>query len=669
MSLFAGNLTTFWAGDGGYKLPREDVLPEGSCSTCTLTRTWDGTTATTFAAKNEVVSLCFYLGAGASTATSVNVLMSSFTGPSGNSIVAVSTTGVNTWNLVGRPYQVFIASYVPNIGITRLSWDASGGGYEERDFPTRMRRPYTVNGNNQGVASGTWSDRPDHDKSYPDVLIPNELFASSSFTVNGSHSQMVWVDVYISTSLATGDYTGLFSVYEGVTVSTQIPVTIHVYNFTLPDAPSFPVVAYLTGYNINYRHQGIHWDRTSAANITTRKRYYQMLHAHKLAGMATEDQVNDCGYSNKWFPCPENITRLDGSLYTSANGYANAPGVNTGDQYYSIGPYANWSWSKTDSDAFCTAVSSWGAYFYNNFPTVKSYVQLADETLTNVDKWSTWMSTIPSCQTSGYKVNSMVTSNWTSVNTSAPNVDMPFSTGWIGTSSATWQIVADSYTAVGNAWAYNGHPSWNGTLFAIEDSGSSAREILWANKKMGVNGHFLWEAAYFTDSNNAGNDNDVFDVAKTFGYDTGSDSVLGRAGYAYSQGDGVLVYPGSDTIHSPSWGVDGPFATIRLKYLRRSIQDMDYYAAAYAIDPSSTSAILSEMVPEALWEHECFDSGDCSYSYGGRTWSDDPDEWEDARYRLALLATSEEEEEPAASSSDNVFMGNFRFQGGGGAFR
>lgn len=131
----------------------------------------------------------------------------------------------------------------------------------------------------------------------------------------------------------------------------------------------------------------------------------------------------------------------------------------------------------------------------------------------------------------------------------------------------------------------------------------------------------------------------MYDVAKTFGYDTGADSILGRAGFQYSQGDGVLVYPGSDTVHTPSWGVDGAFPSWRLKMIRRGIQDVDYIDAAYGINPSSTSALVAEMVPEALWEYYCFNSGDCTYSYGGRSWSDDPNTWETARYRLALMAT------------------------------
>lgn len=450
VSALAGNLTTFWTTDGGYKMAREYTLPEGSCSTCAITRTWDGTTATTFAAKNETISLVFYLGAGGSAATSVNVAMSSFTGPGGAGIVAVSTTGPNVWNTTSRPYEVFIASYLPMIGITRLSWDSTE--YEARDFPPRFRRPYTVNGNNQGVASSTWSARPDHDKFYPDVLIPNELFASSSFTVAANQSQAVWVDVYVSSTQTAGDYTATFTVREGVTVSTQIPVSLHVYNFILPGTSTIKSIVNTSGYNINWRHQNNKFDRLSAAERTTRMRYAQMFKRHKFSAMIGDDLTNDCSQTGKRFPCPGYVDQLSGLAYTAANGYGNASNVGIGDEIYSIGTYGGWDWSQTDSAAFCVAVSSWGYYFANNFPLVRSFVYLTDEPadLTNTNKWSTWMSTIPACQVAGYTVQSMVTANWTNVNTSATYLQLPMSTGWIGVSSTTWESVASSYTSRSN---------------------------------------------------------------------------------------------------------------------------------------------------------------------------------------------------------------------------
>src|SRR4029077_21164974 len=122
---------------------------------------------------------------------------------------------------------------------------------------------------------------------------------------------------------------------------------------------------------------------------------------------------------------------------------------------------------------------------------------------------------------------------------------MPASTGWIGAASTVWDSMASIYETAGTtqAWAYNGHPSYNGTSFATEDDGLSPVVIFWADFKKGVQGHFFWESTYYTDSNVTGRNNDLWNKAFTFGAFTTTDTVKGTTGFQYSNGDGLLVYP------------------------------------------------------------------------------------------------------------------------------
>jgi hypothetical protein len=648
--LKAANLTQFWVGDGGYKLARQDLLPNGNCSTCTLTRNWDGTTAKAFGAKNETVGMVLYLGNGSSVdATSVSVAISNLQGP-GTSVISYTPHLLSdVTNYTISPIEVFISSYLQIIGETTLSWDPSE--YEARDLPQRFRRPCTVNANNDCIPNGgtLWTDRADHDKFYPDALIPYAQVATSSFTVAKSSSQAIWFDIYIATSMQAGLYRGTITVNEGVVVSTAIPVNLLVYNFSLPDTPNFKYIVDVSGYDINYRHQGQHFPSTGDPYLTTRKHYYQFFHRHKFSATIGDSPVNYCNNGNADTPCPEYVSALDGSLYTTAQGYGNAPGVGVGDQIYSIGTYAQWQtaqWSTTDSANFCVNVSSWGFYFKNNFPNVRSFVYLSDEAsdLTNTERWATWMSTISACQTSGYNVESWTTANLPVAHTSAPHVQMVASTGWINASSTVWQNNANIYQTSGSTqeWNYNSHPSWQGSVNATEDDGIAPETIVWAdwkksNSKTIPIGHFQWEGTYWTDTNNAHNDNDLFNVAKTFGYDTSVDLVKGHTGFQFANGDGVLVYPGHDQVKTPDYGIDGPIASWRLKMMRRGIQDGDYLTLAYAINPSSTTAIANTVVPQVLWEHSCFNPLDCSYAYGGRSWSNDPNVWETNRESLAQI--------------------------------
>ncbi|MEE8385977.1 MAG: hypothetical protein V3S01_08670, partial [Dehalococcoidia bacterium] len=98
----------------------------------------------------------------------------------------------------------------------------------------------------------------------------------------------------------------------------------------------------------------------------------------------------------------------------------------------------------------------------------------------------------------------------------------------------------------------------------------------------------------------------------------------------------VLFYPGTDTLYpDDSYGVQGPFASLRLKHWRRGIQDADYLAMAAEIDPQRVQEIVDEMVPTVLWEYGVTDPEDPTYVRTDISWSTDPDDWEAARAELA----------------------------------
>jgi len=112
--------------------------------------------------------------------------------------------------------------------------------------------------------------------------------------------------------------------------------------------------------------------------------------------------------------------------------------------------------------------------------------------------------------------------------------------------------------------------------------------------------------------------------------------VRGQAGWNYFNGDGVLFYPGTDTrFPAESYGLSGPFASLRLKMWRRGIQDVDYLTLAAAINPTRTAQIVNEMVPLVLWEYGVDDPDDPTWVRTDISWSTNPDDWEAARAELA----------------------------------
>jgi hypothetical protein len=215
--------------------------------------------------------------------------------------------------------------------------------------------------------------------------------------------------------------------------------------------------------------------------------------------------------------------------------------------------------------------------------------------------------------------------------------------------TGSWYSVADpkAWTPAVNAflaggprraqYQYNGKRPSSGS-FAIEDDGTAPRMIPWAQWKMGVARWYYWNATYYYDFQIKGIRQNVWTTANTYGSNDGFDPIRGQTGYNYANGDGVLFYPGTDTQYPEvSLGVNGPIASLRLKYWRRGIQDADYLALANAVDPVATKAVVQRMVPRALWETGVQVEWDPSWLLGGVSWPVDPDAWETARAELAAI--------------------------------
>ncbi len=659
------NITGVWFGNGQYKLAQQDLWPNNGSSTNTITANFDGHTAFMSGMMNEHIGGMFWLQNNTSSSATLSMTMQPFTNGS-NSISSTATICSGTTNYTQREYEIFVSSYVKIEGLTKLSWDPTQ--YEQRDLPKRFQNPYTVNVNNDGLADSPnlFTTRPDANKFLPEALIPNEC--RTSVKVSSGNSQGIWLDVYLRKTLTPGTtYTSTISFYDGVVLATSVPISLYVYNATLPDIPALTVIADVSAGDIDYRQNSIaHGSGCATATcVNTRKNYYAFLHRHGITPIGDTLDI-----ATNHFPSLEYQAQLDGSLFSSANGYMGR-GKDTASQIYSIETYATWpgaNWSSTDASSFCVAVSSWASYFNSAHPSTRSFVYLADETLTNVDKWSTWMATVTACQSS-YKVHSWVTSNWPAVNASAPRIDMAATTNFIasGYVQSDWTTAHSKYNTTGStqAFFYNGHPSWTGTMYATEDDGISPMVGTIGGFKLGINGQFLWQTTnWYNPGNQSPAENLLLSTtsAKTFGFTSSYSATSGVSGFNYANGDGVLLYPGTDTYAtSASFGVDGPIASLRLKYVRNGINLYDYATLANAVNPTATSAIISSLVPEIMYEHNCFDPVlDCTYSYGGRSWSDDPNVWEVAREQLAQIAASG----AVTTTTTQQWNGPVRFFGG-----
>jgi len=629
------HLTAVWANTGEDKVTRDELRATAN-PTAVKNSVWDGTKVKLFGARNEVVAFNLVLEAAKEDATGVSVLFDSVASTD-DSIRSKPTSGNGVFRWTERPIELFYVRYLQIRGLSHMAYE---NYYDERHVPIRMRRPWT--GRGQAVPGTGWKDRPDHDAYYPDIAVPLEIV--KTFDIDAGENQSIWVDVYIPKSARPGLYNGTVQIREQSDTTWTVPVRLEVCDFTLPDEPNAKTMLFYEYADINKRHLGTSWPapRTKEAAASRRiiDRHFLVAHRHKVSLIDGNDGP---GEWNRDAPRPEWKPRLDGSLFSAKRGY-DGPGAGTPNSVFSIGTYGDWSWQDQGEQAMRTHTDRWVSWFVKNAPRVEYFLYLIDEPHTpelyaEVEKWSKWINDNPG---PGGKLMSLATVSMPEAVESMPSLDITCSAAQFGITKE-WEAAIKAYRAEGRrAYLYAGLRPAAGTM-ATEDDGVAPRQIAWTQYKKKIDRWFIWDATYY---NNFQCDRDletnVFQNAQTFGCDERYDEVEGRTGWSYSNGDGVLFYPGTEKLyHAESYRVEGPFASLRLKYWRRGIQDVDYLALAAAVDAAAVDRIVKRMIPKVLWEVGVDNTSDPTYVHSDISWSVDPDVWEAARRELAGIISEE----------------------------
>jgi hypothetical protein len=145
----------------------------------------------------------------------------------------------------------------------------------------------------------------------------------------------------------------------------------------------------------------------------------------------------------------------------------------------------------------------------------------------------------------------------------------------------------------------------------------------WIAARYGIARWFYWEATSWTSygGGKVGGDTDPFAVAESFRNRDGD----------HSNGDGILVYPATQVVPGMrSFGEETVYPSVRLKAIRRGIQDVGYVRLARASFPREADAIVARMVPRALREAD---------GAGEPSWPDAPRPFHDARRELFELVS------------------------------
>lgn len=589
-ALSYGGIASVWAVDEGEKIRRDDI--NNSLESGTSNTVWDGSSIRLFGGRNEVIGFQVIIEADAAGLTNVNVQVSSLTssqGTIGNDFSLPGADESDIYNSVGRRIQLFREHYLHVARPSQALYIAN---------PANLLGP------------GWW----------PDPLIPFEAGreqGGAPFDIPAGMNQGVWIDIYVPASTSAGTYTGNVSILADGATLQAIPLSLTIHNFTLPNRTHLRTFLLYDPQQIRKRH-GTEYV-LSDSYYTAEKRYYKMAQRHRL---------NLSAGHFPYFMDANQLSYLDGSLYSDSNGYE-GPGMGIGSRVWIFDDDSvDYAWDE-EPTRFYASLDDWYAYFNtHNLDWDIILYYLMDEP-SETEEWQVEFIQRVADWVHGYAhpVWTMITEyiNPAFIRGSDPE----WITFWLPPASEQAEgyniAAAEAQRAMGNrVGAYNGHRPGAGTPL-IDDDAVAPRTWPWICFKHDIDLWYYWDVMYWEKKQGpqAGTDTDVWSDPVTFDMYEWDPENLGN-------GDGTLFYPGEDRVFPASdHGLEGPVSSIRMKNWRRGMQDFEYLFMARAMGlGSDADAIVAERIPQVLSDA----AGLAQKSYSSRG-----ADWEESRQRLARL--------------------------------
>lgn len=556
-SLRSSSLTRVWAIDDGEKVKQDDLshpLAESPDNPV-----WDGSVVKLFGARNEVIAFQVILQAGSSPARGVDLEVTDLV--DGEAVIPGSRAGSpDPFDYRGKSVELFTESY---LDITRRS--AGGNAWDPDAKPSDYYLGWV-----------------------PDALIPFAAppgLGGAPFTIPADKNQGVWVDIWVPRDASAGKYGGAIVVRESGLQTHVLPITLQVYDFTLPDETHLRNMFAIEVADVAERH-GV--NPSSSEYYAIEARYHQMAHRHRFDLVRTVDNL----YHMKTY----HQRYLTGSLYTSELGYE-GPGEGVGNRTFSIGLYGGLplefgrersQWSR---EKWWDGSDLWARWFQENAPQVEFHKFLfpdEPERASQMDAIRMQFEWTHSNPGPGSAVPAFVTHRidpelqghvdfW-----SVPAVET--TKGW------TDPVDVEAERIQGHKWGfYNGYRPATGTQ-VIDADAIEFRVIPWIAWKYEVDQYFYWMTTYYTDWPNGGKRTNVFLNPQTTRFSR--------------NGAGTFFYPGQDRVFpEQDRSLPGPISSIRMKNWRRGAQDYEYLRLARELGlGQELETIVDASVPAALWE-------------------------------------------------------------------
>jgi hypothetical protein len=396
-----------------------------------------------------------------------------------------------------------------------------------------------------------------------------------------SINQGFWIDLYLprDRNKPSGVYESEIQIWASGEVRARLPVRIEILNAYLPDQNHSNVWMYSSGTD----ELSAYFPGISENDIGRLIKFEAHRHRIELVG----------GSEAHGSAFQENILSdykpyLDGSAYTSANGY-HGPGEGVGENLFPIGMYGN-EVLGTTKDKIQQESDKWVLWFEKNAPGVNYFKYMIDEPGPSqydfINEQAGWIKSNPG---PGRRLKIQVTSGY--VDALKKSIDI-----WDAYDGVELQRLGELRKEGKDYWFYNGNRPRYGSLI-LEGTAVDLRVNGWIKFLFDVNTWFVWQSTHWRHNSQGPKGRlhqRIYNEPLTFINEH----------MEFGNGDGVLFYPGR-MPHQPEEdrGINRFMPSIRLKNIRRGQQDYELlWLAGEKAGSDKVKALARELVVKAMDE-------------------------------------------------------------------
>ncbi|MFO0550490.1 MAG: DUF4091 domain-containing protein [Polyangiaceae bacterium] len=391
----------------------------------------------------------------------------------------------------------------------------------------------------------------------PDALLSLGDAAGELVWVPARDRRVFFLEAFVPPDAAPGRVESSVVVRASGTELARVPIALDVSERVLPYRP-VSVFAF-------YEYATL--ERHFRDPVSVERELVQLLHAHGLEGITQTLSKQDV----------ERLSgAIDGAWFTSAAGYR-GPGEGAPATVWPIGAYGTLG---EPSPAGIETVRAVRGAMPDRSRDL--FVYAIDETCES-PRGLEWRGLLDEAGLGDVAVGHTC---------GAPPATQDVDIVMMPSSAFDPDLAADGRRAGKKVWIYNGILPHSGPLM-LDVPVTSLTANGWIAATFDVGRWFYWETIFWDDKNRGGlGPRDVFADPETF-HNADGDTAL------Y---DGLLVFPPPPWRDRRETSAPSVLASLRLKALRRGVEDAALLGLAATVDPSATYAIARRIVPRALDE-------------------------------------------------------------------